>query len=161
MLVKYSSNNSGGSWWLSDDDWKALEVAGWEIDWGDVYFCHSKYSFGKKPDGKPEPCSSEDVCPGHRRADSAEEAEKYRWLKSLARSARKETDSIRDLLLEFERVTGQSVSDEGCNCCGPPHSFSWDGGYCSGESCLQYLYDDVPSSFREAVELLKSHKDGK
>lgn len=31
--VEYSSNNSGGSWWLSDADWKALEEAGWEVDW--------------------------------------------------------------------------------------------------------------------------------
>lgn len=31
--VKYRSNNSGGSWWLTDDNWKALEKAGWEVDW--------------------------------------------------------------------------------------------------------------------------------
>lgn len=31
--VQYSSNNSGGSWWLSDDDWYALERAGWEVEW--------------------------------------------------------------------------------------------------------------------------------
>ena len=33
MKVEYSSNNSGGSWWLSDDDWRKLEKAGWEIQW--------------------------------------------------------------------------------------------------------------------------------
>ncbi|QDH93008.1 hypothetical protein SEA_STEPHIG9_61 [Mycobacterium phage Stephig9] len=31
--VTYSSNNSGGSWWLTDDDWFALERAGWVINW--------------------------------------------------------------------------------------------------------------------------------
>lgn len=31
--VTYSTNNSGGYWWLSDDDWRALEAAGWEVAW--------------------------------------------------------------------------------------------------------------------------------
>lgn len=33
MYVEYSSNNSGGSWWLDDEDWHALEAAGWEVRW--------------------------------------------------------------------------------------------------------------------------------
>lgn len=33
MTIEYSSNNSGGSWWLSDKDWKNLEKAGWKVDW--------------------------------------------------------------------------------------------------------------------------------
>lgn len=33
MIVEYSSNNSGGDWWLSDDDWKNLESAGWKVKW--------------------------------------------------------------------------------------------------------------------------------
>ena len=32
-VLKYSSNNSGGSWWLNDKDWKAMESAGWVVDW--------------------------------------------------------------------------------------------------------------------------------
>jgi hypothetical protein len=31
--VRYSSNNSGGKWWLSDDDWRALEESGWVVEW--------------------------------------------------------------------------------------------------------------------------------
>jgi hypothetical protein len=31
--VEYSTNNSGGDWWLTDDDWRNLEKAGWEVDW--------------------------------------------------------------------------------------------------------------------------------
>ena len=31
--VTYSSNNSGGSWWLTDDDWHALAAAGWKVKW--------------------------------------------------------------------------------------------------------------------------------
>jgi hypothetical protein len=33
MYVVYNSKNSGGKWWLDDDDWKALEKAGWVVDW--------------------------------------------------------------------------------------------------------------------------------
>lgn len=118
MKVEYSSNNSGGKWWLSDDDWENLEKAGWRVHWF-----------------------------------------KERFLGALATSASKETDSIGDLLRQFEEITGENVSDEGCNCCGAPHSFSWTNeddsyDYCSGEDCLSYMYDNVPSSFRDAVEAM-------
>ena len=33
LTLEYSSNNSGGSWWLCDDDWKAMESAGWIVEW--------------------------------------------------------------------------------------------------------------------------------
>ena len=33
MKVEYNSNNSGGEWWLKDEDWLALEEAGWKVDW--------------------------------------------------------------------------------------------------------------------------------
>lgn len=32
-LFRYSSNNSGGRWWLKDKDWKALERNGWKVEW--------------------------------------------------------------------------------------------------------------------------------
>lgn len=32
-ITEYSSNNSGGSWWLTDDDWQNLEKAGWKVAW--------------------------------------------------------------------------------------------------------------------------------
>jgi hypothetical protein len=31
--IVYSSNNSGGSWWLDDEDWQNLENAGWKVRW--------------------------------------------------------------------------------------------------------------------------------
>lgn len=31
--IEYASNNSGGEWWLSDDQWKALEEGGWVVEW--------------------------------------------------------------------------------------------------------------------------------
>lgn len=33
MKITYSSNNSGGGWWLSTEDWLNLEKAGWLVDW--------------------------------------------------------------------------------------------------------------------------------
>jgi hypothetical protein len=31
--VEYSANNSGGRWWLTDQNWLALEQAGWKVRW--------------------------------------------------------------------------------------------------------------------------------
>lgn len=33
--IAYKSNNSGGDWWLDDDDWRNLERLGWVVDWKD------------------------------------------------------------------------------------------------------------------------------
>jgi hypothetical protein len=33
--IVYSSNNSGGSFWLKDEDWQKLEDAGWTVEWKD------------------------------------------------------------------------------------------------------------------------------
>jgi len=130
MLVKYSSNNSGGHWWLGDQDWMNLEKAGWKVGW------------------------IKDESGDNRRKHKPDKNGEYRWLGALATDASKEFNSIKEALEEFERITDQRVSDEGCNCCGAPHSFNWDGGYISGSDCLSYLYDEVPGSLREACERL-------
>ena len=39
------------------------------------------------------------------------------------RYAVKSFPSMKAALEEFEQLTGHDVSDEGCNCCGPPHEF--------------------------------------
>lgn len=92
--VKYSSNNSGGSWWLSDEDWLNLEKAGWEIDW---YKNHSGSLFIKEGQD--------------------------RFLGALASGATREGLSLNMAVAEWENITGQSSEDEGCSCCGEPHSF--------------------------------------
>jgi hypothetical protein len=159
VLVKYSSNNSGGSWWLKDADWLALERAGWHVEWGGNYFCKSKYKLSNQeiPPGKPEPCENPDDCHGHRRFDTAVEADtgkNGRWLGALAKYASKAFETPGDAMREFEQITRQSVSDEGCNCCGAPHTFEWNNGYASGESCLTYLFPDkkIPWNLREFLE---------
>lgn len=38
MVIKYDSNNSGGDWWLTTQDWKNLEDNGWDVAWRDKTF---------------------------------------------------------------------------------------------------------------------------
>lgn len=146
MRVEYSSNNSGGSWWLKDADWLALERDGWEVLWA-----KDEAGFGVK-DG--------------------------RYLGALARSAvSPDVETVGDALRRFEAVTKQTVTDEGCNCCGAPHSFSWpvtsvawheEGGqrfrsvecakegrgYGSGEDLLPEMFPgrEIPRDVRAALE---------
>lgn len=96
MRVRYSSNNSGGSWWLADDQWKALEAAGWEVEW------YKKGALMSRPDKDG----------------------KYRFLGALASYAYLECESIEEAVESFERITGEDASASGCDCCGQPHYFS-------------------------------------
>ena len=111
MKVEYSSNNSGGSWWLKKKDWLNLEKAGWTVEWKEDTF-----------------------------------------LGSDAMHCNKEFNTIREALEEFEEITGQDVGDNGCNCCGPPHSFSWDDEYASGSDLYPYLYGTQAKSLRDFYE---------
>lgn len=164
VKITYSSNNSGGSWWLGDKDWKALEKAGWYVIWGEKMFCHSRFSFSE---GEWKDICKTDKCPGHRKFDSFKKADKNRWLGAVAKEATKEfsgktkNDAILSAINEFEKLTGQSLSDEGCNCCGAPHTFEVECGkdsdYISGESFLNIISDKslAKLSKRELLEKLK------
>lgn len=33
ITLEYDSSNSGGRWWLSDEDWRKLAAAGWAVKW--------------------------------------------------------------------------------------------------------------------------------
>lgn len=124
-IVKYDSNNSGGRWWLSDEDWNKLVEAGWNVHW-------------VKPDkhGYSRPFSAYDnpLAPCVFHGDDA------RWLGGLAMSAAKRFDDINDAIAEFELVTGQDAGDVGCNCCGPPHNFEAENEE-TGET--KYSYSEV------------------
>lgn len=95
MRVEYSSNNSGGDWWLDDDQWKALEIAGWTVEW----IAENASRFQEAD------------------ADG-------RWLGALATRAERDGLSLGDAIEEWERVTRENSADLGCGCCGPPHSFT-------------------------------------
>lgn len=114
MKVNYSSNNSGGSWWLTDENWKALEAAGWDVKWR----ANETSQFAK--------------------ADSD-----GRWLGALATEASKDFETMREAVEEWQNITGQNAADEGCNCCGEPHYFSGedaDGNYVSGPEIRRDSY---------------------
>jgi len=104
--VKYDSNNSGGRWPLDDHDWEKLEKAGWEVQWGGYEFRETFIRQNGRPPKK------EDI------------KKKDRWLDSLATHATLKTTSLKEAIYSFEKVTGQNTSTLGCNCCGPPHSFT-------------------------------------
>lgn len=125
MKVEYSSNNSGGDWWLKRGDWEALEKAGWRVEWGGLYFCNSKYPglFGKGVPERYVPCPEGAVCHGHRMAESADTVKEL-WLGAHAKRATLECGS-RDAAVEsWEETLGMDASEEGCSCCGAPHYFS-------------------------------------
>lgn len=106
--VIYTSNNSGGHWWLEDEDWIALADAGWSVHWAKDSERRG-YSFDKCLEKTKTPDKEDTV----------------RWLGALARSAAKEFSTLEEAIEEFERVTGQRASDQGCNCCGVPHEFEY------------------------------------
>lgn len=167
--IQYSSNNSGGKWWLKDADWAALERAGWEVKWGGVWFCNSDYNQflnAKKPAYRFKKCkvtkkNGQDwnECKGHRQVRSYEEAKKIqakdRWLDAIATCASIKTNSIAEAIRSWEKATGMDASAEGCGCCGPPHSFSGDGEYASGRECAEVLVGVRGLSYRELLEKVK------
>lgn len=100
--VQYSSNNSGGGWWLKDEHWHALEKAGWEVDW-----------YANNPEGWHD-------------------KETGRFLGALASYATRRDVGLAQAIEEWEEITGQHAADAGCRCCGQPHNFTLydaDGRY--------------------------------
>jgi len=143
-ILYYDSNNSGGSWWLKDEDWKALEEAGWTVHWAmrvrtqygvmwesgrnyddDPLSMLERPKLGKRwPDKTDGFRSDDEILHVNTSYEEALEND-ARWLGALACSAAKAGPDPEALVAEFERLTGQNSGDEGCNCCGPPHSFRW------------------------------------
>ena len=94
MKVRYDSNNSGGYWWLTDQNWIDLEAAGWKVNW---FRDNDPVPFWPRPDG--------------------------RWLGALAQEATREGLTLGEAIQEWERITGQKSNALGCSCCGVPHHF--------------------------------------
>ncbi len=109
-LIEYSSNNSGGSWWLKDKDWKNLEKAGWKIVYEDQEYVYEKGNYAFDSKGFPKL--------------TRREKNGNRWLGALSTTAFKFFPSVKDAISEWEEITGQNAEDEGCDCCGQPHNFS-------------------------------------
>lgn len=105
MKTEYDSNNSGGKWWLTDEDWKALEAAGWDVEWRAV-----KYQ--------------QDVANGEKFAELGKPDKDGRWLGALATKASRQGLALKEAVAEWERITGKDSLDAGCACCGNPHNFT-------------------------------------
>ena len=161
IVVEYNSNNSGGSWWLEEKDWDALKAAGWKLFSGDEF----AYKDGEYiPDENGLPSKKDEVD----EADRDKENYSFGW--DVPRYAFKRFNSIQEAIKEFEKLTGQDVTDEGCNCCGAPHSFTWgkdiiervpvdeqDYNFASGEELLEYMYPDKNTGLSKR-ELLERQK---
>lgn len=127
-VLVYNSNNSGGNWWLDDGNWKALEAKGWTVHW-----------YRKAVDksvGLPDSTSSydDDVL-----ADTPGDG--TRWLGALATSCAKRVESPQEGIAEWELITGEHATAQGCNCCGPPHSFT----YRTDDGERHYIEIDFPT----------------
>lgn len=114
IVLVYQTNNSGGHWWLSKEDWDALEKAGWNVHWT------QDKAFGKDAHKTPS-CYSDDPDELLRKVEPKGPV----YLGAWATSCAKRVESVDAGIAEFERVANQCAADEGCNCCGSPHSFSY------------------------------------
>lgn len=110
--VIYNSNNSGGGWWVSEEGWKALEAAGWIVHWK----TSNKFMEDKDYRGHDLDTCLDKI---------TEYTEDASYLGAKARSAAIEVTTLEDAIASFESATGCCASDEGCNCCGPPHEFEY------------------------------------
>ena len=110
----FSENNSGGSWWLSRENYDALMEKGWKYE-------PSEYDIKQNHDTQSFMNSQTDNVP-------------YGWRHGLTG----EFESIREAVESFELATGKDFFDQGCNCCGAPFSISSRGDndyeYLSGDS---------------------------
>lgn len=125
MYVEYDSNNSGGSWWLKDEHWKALEKAGWKIQWAHLENLYSeKGEYVNDTDGTPKlvPIGEGNSKYGSFNKPGSDGV--YRYMGALAKRAYRVGLNLRDAVTEWERVTGQCSTDAGCPCCGNPHNFT-------------------------------------
>jgi hypothetical protein len=145
MYVEYDSNNSGGRWWLTDQNWKDLEKAGWKVEWRSL---ECKFTddgdYDRDEDGTPKLVP---VGEGGNRLsimfpDEPDENGEYRFLGALATRAYRVGIGFREAVDEWQRVTGLSSTAAGCPCCGQPHSFTLyddNGKYVKSGPDVEYV----------------------
>lgn len=122
MYVEYSSNDSGRHWWLEDEDWLALEKAGWKVWWHRLVTVYDeKGRFIYDEDGLP---ILRELEKGEKTLARKDENGNYRYLGCLAAYAFRAGLHLREAVAEWERVTGKDSASVGCSCCGQPHYFT-------------------------------------
>lgn len=122
MYVEYSANNSGGHWWLTDEDWYALEKAGWKIAWNKLYPVY---------DTSGKTVRDENGIPVYTDAPSNPDTTltffhkgEERFLGTLAQYAYLKCNNMEEAVNNWEEITGKNSCDAGCPCCGQPHNFT-------------------------------------
>lgn len=106
-VFEYSSNNSGGSWWLSKEEWLSLEKAGWVVKWGDGDFIWKNGSYVRDENGIP-----------------TFEVNDNLWLGAHAKYAFLLAETEEEAIESFNKHSGNDYYDTGCECCGEPHNIS-------------------------------------
>lgn len=127
-ILKYDPNNSGGRWWLTEEDYVALEEYGWTVHWA--------HENGKAPFGGVSANIydyDELLIPIQRNKD-------LRYLGSVAGTCAKRFDTAEEGVREWEDITGQRAGEVGCNCCGRPHDFE----FFTSKDNSAYMRVDVP-----------------
>lgn len=125
MFVTYSSNNSGGSWWLSDEQWFALEKAGWKVHWHSLSNVYGKNGeWVLDDDGTPKLSPISEVKGSRPVFTQKDKDGNYRFLGALANYAYRSGLGMREAAEEWERITGSDATAAGCPCCGQPHRFT-------------------------------------
>jgi hypothetical protein len=136
-ILQYDPTNSGGRWWLDTDDWKALESAGWTVHWvHDINDIHPEHPPGACPDPRKDP----HVYGKEKSLAWGEHTHSYgccqlvpatwnggHWLGTAARGAAKQFASEEEGIAEWESILGKNPYEAGCECCGQPHFFSFNG----------------------------------
>lgn len=128
--VEYNSNNSGGSWWLTDADWKALEDDGWIVAWANL-----RHSFTPSGDYERESNGVPRLVPRdgteertHSIGIKKDDKGVHRYMGAVAREAYlPDCDDIRRAAESFDKVTSCLSTSAGCPCCGQPHNFTSHG----------------------------------
>ena len=120
--IKYSSNNSGGSWRLSDQNWRDLAEAGWKVKWARLSHVYENGMHIYDNDGTPLLVGPED--PRHDDMFSTRSTDGvYRDMGNLAIYAYRVGLSLEDAKAEFSIITDKDPEEIGCPCCGQPHNF--------------------------------------
>lgn len=120
QTFEFYENNSGGYYRLNHEDYLRLEAAGWK-----ARSFNMRKSLDSRESGDDTYCGDDmSVAEAKAQGDSSP------YMK-------KDFESIRAAVEEWEEITGKDFFDQGCNCCGAPYRISSDDDTMSGDSVRQ------------------------
>ena len=122
VRVVFNENNSGGSWWLREEQYQKLFDAGWKP---------GRWRYGDEGKGYGG-------------------AVKIIVLDAVdAKLAERQAYDL--AITEWEHLTGENHNEVGCTCCGPPYQFyDWDEPILLTQERAAYEMEDLHAMFEEA-----------